>query len=413
MMIDPKPLGLRRSFGFGDRLGLATPGHIAAVRGSTFTPIFAQQSIREMQRTDRTPLEVMRCARDAITAADYDGEWGADADHLQTPDDIVEVASTGFCFFTIDPSNHVDCEADDLPGDQLEGRIAAMGDAITPGQAEDLYLGKTIELGGDIALTFDDVDALRRAVVKYGAALHHATVMATAIESAMAGEPFELELSVDETDTPTTPVEHLFIGLELRRLGVSVISLAPRFVGDFEKGIDYRGDHAEFEAHYRVHAAIARHCGPYKLSIHSGSDKFGVYPIMGRISGEHLHVKTAGTSYLEALRVVCRTEPDLFREIVAFSRGRFETDRATYHISGRLDDVPAEPTATQWERAYLDEDAGRQILHVTYGSVLTSGKSQGGTPFKERILGALNTHEGLHCELVAEHLGRHIELLES
>ena len=68
MMIDPKPLGLRRSFGFGDRLGLATPGHIEAVRGSSFTPIFAQQSIREMQRTGRTPAAVMQCARDAIHA---------------------------------------------------------------------------------------------------------------------------------------------------------------------------------------------------------------------------------------------------------------------------------------------------------------------------------------------------------
>jgi tagaturonate epimerase len=413
MMIDPIPLGLRRSFGFGDRLGRATPGHLAAVRGSTFTPILAQQSIREMQRTDRTPEAVMGCARDAIRAAEYEGVWGADGDHLQTPADIAAVAAAGFCFFTIDPSNHVACDAAAIPEDDLESRIAGMGRAIEPGHAEDLYLGKTFALAHGIELTFDDVVTLRRAVVKYGAALQHAAVMAAAIAATMGQKPFELELSVDETDTPTTPLEHLFIGLELQRLGVTVISLAPRFVGDFEKGIDYRGDHAEFAEHYRIHAAIARHCGPYKLSIHSGSDKFGVYPIMGRISGEHIHVKTAGTSYLEALRVVCRTEPSLFHEIVAFSRGGFETDRATYHISGRLDQVPAEPTATEWERAYLDEDAGRQILHVTYGSVLTDGVAADGTSFRDALLRVLDRNDGLHCELVAKHLGRHIELLES
>ena len=398
-MLKPQTLGLRRSFGFGDRLGLATPGHLAAVRDSSFAPIFAQQSIREMTRTNRTPTEVMESATAAITAAEYEDAWGADGDHLQTQADVATVAAAGFCFFTIDPSAHVDCSADKVAAEQL---------AAAP-EAEALYLGKTYGIDEDLELCFDDVHSLRRAAQKYGAATRHAARMAAAVEEAMAGTPFELELSVDETDTPTTPLEHLFIGLELRRLGVEIVSLAPRFVGEFEKGVDYRGDLREFKAHYRKHVAIARHCGPYKLSIHSGSDKFSVYPIIGRLSGEHLHVKTAGTSYLEALRVVCRTAPELFAAIVAFSRGCFERDRATYHISGRLSDVPGEPAPDEWERRYLDEDAGRQILHVTYGSVLTDPDHG----FCERIMTTLADHADLHCELVAENLGRHIQALEA
>src|SRR5688572_32109757 len=97
---DPVPLGLKKSFGFGDRLGLATPGHLASARKSDFAPVFAQQSIREMQRTERTPEEVMAAARTALAAEKFPGPWGADADHLKTPEDVDRTAAAGFCFFT-------------------------------------------------------------------------------------------------------------------------------------------------------------------------------------------------------------------------------------------------------------------------------------------------------------------------
>lgn len=80
----PTPLGLSPSFGFGDRLGLATPRHIAAVRGTEFAPIFAQQSVRENARTGRTLQQVMDDARLAVEAANWDLPWGTDADHLKT-----------------------------------------------------------------------------------------------------------------------------------------------------------------------------------------------------------------------------------------------------------------------------------------------------------------------------------------
>src|SRR5262245_46491405 len=108
----PSALGLRKTFGFGDRLGLATPGHLAAVKKTDFAPIFAQQSVREMERTQRTPQEVLAAAQQALANAGYTQPWGADADHHKTPQDVEKSAAAGFTFFTIDPSAFVNNEAD-------------------------------------------------------------------------------------------------------------------------------------------------------------------------------------------------------------------------------------------------------------------------------------------------------------
>src|SRR3954470_24517646 len=105
--IRPSVLGLEPSFGFGDRLGCATPGHLAALRdaGVGIKGIFAQQSIREMTRTRRTPGDVMQSAIDTLQAERFTDIWGADADHIKTPEDARATAAAGFTFFTIDPSD--------------------------------------------------------------------------------------------------------------------------------------------------------------------------------------------------------------------------------------------------------------------------------------------------------------------
>jgi hypothetical protein len=414
---DPTPLGLKRSFGFGDRLGLATPGHLASARKFGFAPIFAQQSIREMQRTGRTPGEVMGAAKSALAAEGFTGPWGADADHLKTPEDVRRTAEAGFCFFTIDPSAHVSNDADRMSTTELTAAAAAMvkdGTFDAPGW-EGEYLSRDFELGGGLPpLRFNTV-SLRRAAVKYGRAVAHSAAMARHIRDACAGRPFEIEVSVDETDSPTRPLEHLFYALELKRRDVrDVVSLAPRFVGEMEKGIDYRGDLVEFERMLRCHVAVARGYGPYKISVHSGSDKFAIYPTVGRVCGDLLHVKTAGTSYLEALRVVVRTDPALFGEIAAYSHGRFAEDRATYHISTTGSETAALPrtgSASELEGPYLDERPGRQLLHVTFGSVLTQGRRANGQPFREAILDTLRRHDALHRELLVKHFDKHLRLL--
>jgi hypothetical protein len=282
-------------------------------------------------------------------------------------------------------------------------------------ELESLYLNQSHALPGGDSIGFDSREPLLRAAVKYGKAIVHSEKMANWISTAMQNRGAEIEVSVDETDSPTSPEEHLFIGLEFKRRGVQVVSLAPRFIGDFEKGIDYKGDLKAFESSLKRHVAIARHCGPYKISVHSGSDKFSIYPIIGRVCGNLLHVKTAGTSYLEALRVIARTRAALFLEIIEYSLGRFETDRATYHISAKLSELPKAGSLSAKERevVFLDQDAGRQVLHVTFGSVLTQGLAANGCTFKEAILEILAAEAALHKEVLAHHLGRHITLLNA
>jgi len=384
----PTPLGLVRSFGFGDRFGLATPGHVAAARKFDFAGIFAQQSIRELERTHRTAPQIIKAAVTALAELGYAEAWGADADHLKTTEHVERMAAAGFCFFTIDPSEYV-------------GK-----GTLTP-ELKAAYLDRTFEVPHVGKLRFDAA-TLENAAIKYGRALEHVGLMGRHIAKTMDSRPFEIEVSVDETSEPTSTRDHLFIGLELRRLAVPrVVSVAPRFVGDFEKGIDYKGDLKQFEASLREHLEIARFCGPYKISIHSGSDKFAIYPIIGRVCGQLLHVKTSGTSYLEGLRVVARTKPELFAKIVEFCRGRFETDRASYHISTTLAHVTALPkfTGPKEEPRFLDEVAGRQLLHVTFGSVLTHPS------FQPQILETLEANAALHQELVERHLTKHLALL--
>ncbi len=425
LWLQPHLLGLRTSAGMGDRLGLATPGHVQAVRavGGGIAPIFAQQSIREMARTGRTPQQVMD---DATWGAFQEG-WregvGADADHLKTTTDIDACAAAGFTFYTIDPGEHVDGAADTddiavlgrkydaLPWLGLETSSAALRAA---------YVGKRIEVE-DRAIAYDD-ETLLRAAAKYGRAVAHVAAMYRHLNgrrktqdgegrppSSVLPSSFELEVSVDETDTPTSHAEHLFIARELRRLGVKWVSLAPRYVGRFEKGVDYIGDLHEFERDFAGHAAIARAVGPYKLSLHSGSDKFSVYPIAARLTRGFVHLKTAGTSYLEALRTIAALDPDFFRELYIFSRERYETDRASYHVSAQLGRAPLSEDVAQADLPkLLDQFDAREILHVTFGSVLRWQNSDGSPRFYDRFMALLRSNGDAYAANVKAHFIRHL-----
>jgi hypothetical protein len=320
------------------------------------------------------------------------------------------VARAGFTTFTIDPSDHVDDTVDQASPAELAERFAALARDGVPGAEgwRSEYVGRSFTVGR-LKVSFDEA-SLVKAAVKYGRAVVHSAEMAQHISRAVPES--ELELSVDETDSPTSAVEHLFVAREIRKRGVRLNSLAPRFVGRFEKGVDYKGDLAELEASLVDHVEIARQLGPYKISLHSGSDKLSVYPLVARATGGLLHVKTAGTSYLEALRVVARHDVAMLREIIRFCRSRFASDRATYHISARLESAPDETSLPDQslERVYLDESDGRQILHVTFGSVLTASES--GTPvFRDRLLSLLNREAETYAEVLSTHIGRHLDAL--
>jgi len=406
----PRPLGLADSFGLGDRLGVAGPAHLRAMRGTGFSVVLAQQSIRELERTERTPEDVMDAATWAVLEEGWNDSWGADADHLKTPADVELMAEAGFTMFTIDPGDHVVDAADDMDVSELERAAASLPWVdleTTMAEALGRYGGGAVEVGTELTLDPTPEDVLR-GWVKYGASLAHAARMYRHIASTMGDRPFEVEVSVDETASVTSPFEHWLVASELRRLGVRWVGLAPRFVGDFEKGIDYRGDLELFRTEYTKHLAIAEALGPYKISIHSGSDKFGVYRVIGEIGRGGVHVKTAGTSYLEALRTIASCEPELFREILDFSTSLYEHERRTYHVSAVLDRVPPSSTLADSDLpALFEDDDARQVLHVTFGRVLTEKTEDGGSLFKNRVLAALDEHEAAHFANLVKHFRRH------
>jgi hypothetical protein len=407
----PRMLGLQTSAGLGDRMGLATPGHVRAIRavGGSIAPIFAQQSIREMARTGRTPQQVMDDALWGVFAEGWREGFGADADHLKTTTDIDACVAAGFTFFTVDPGEHVNNAAETLaPGDLRAAFEALPWEKLedTPDSLRRRYLGQRFDLEGH-AITFDE-RALLGAAVKYGRVVVHVLNMYRHLIGATRGV-CEMEISVDETELPTTHAEHIYIVSELRRLGVKWVSLAPRYIGRFEKGVDYIGDLGAFEADFAVHAAIARRFGPYKLSLHSGSDKFSVYPIAARQTGGLVHLKTAGTSYLEALRTVTQVDPVLFREIYRFAREHYETDRASYHVSAQLARAPLADAPSDRELpALLDQFDAREILHVTFGSVLTTPAPGGKLLFYDRLVALLRDHPEDYAANLESHFRRHL-----
>lgn len=413
-------LGMNPSFGFGDRIGTATPGHVAAMQrcGRGIAPIYPQQSIREMTRTARTPWTVMQDALAGAESAGWSGPIGADADHLKTAIDVDITVDAGFTFFTIDPSGFVDQHADDYDEKTLRSKFAIARDEAP---WFDSYKAKSVELAGGTRVGFTE-DALMRAAVKYGRAIREAIELAKYIDQAnkQAERDYEIELSVDETEQPTTLAEHFIIAEQCLQGGMKLVSLAPRFIGDFEKGVDFKGDMAALEQSLVDHAAIARLLGPYKISLHSGSDKLSMYAALARATGGLFHVKTAGTSYLEALRVVARHDPKAFRAIVDYARSRYDIDKATYHVSARLEDAPASGEADDatLEREYLElwsdvpqgngfTKPGRQILHCTFGSVLTHDE------FGGIVKDCLDDHPDTYTDVLDDHFGRHLEALQS
>jgi hypothetical protein len=187
------------------------------------------------------------------------------------------------------------------------------------------------------------------------------------------------------------------------------VSLAPRFVGRFEKGVDYIGDPREFAEELAAHAAIARTLGPYKLSLHSGSDKFSIYGPSAELTRGLVHLKTAGTSYLVALGALATVDPALFRSIYAAARGWYERDRVSYHVSADLSKAPEPEALSDAELPLvLDQFDARQILHVTFGSVLTAQDAAGRRVFHEPIMRTLQSHADVYAAMLEAHFLRHL-----
>ena len=398
--LTPSRFGLHTSVGFGDRLGLATPGHVRALKtvGGPINPVFAQQSIREMGRCHRTPRNVLDDATWGAFQAGWTTPVGGDADHLEQLEDIDDTVAAGFVFYTLDPKAEVDPEAEHADAAVIQQKVETLD---WPSLDSDLatfrksYVGHRIDLEHE-AIELDE-ESVVRAMAKYGPSLAHAMAMYRRLRE--KGIDCEVEFAVDETDYPTKPAEHVVVVSELQRLGMDFVSFAPRFVGRFEKGVEYIGDLDELQRDFEIHAEIARALGPYKLSLHSGSDKYSTYPLIAEATKGVVHLKTAGTSWAEALRVIAHNDPDLMREVLALALNSFEANRKSYHLSCDPTKIPTDPTDDQVAQL-MDRVDSRQVLHVGYGAILEE--------FGPRMYQVWNDNEEEHYRIIADHFVKHL-----
>ena len=380
-----KILSRDRTFGAGDRLGIAAPGHLRVFENCAVTPVLAQQSVRELNLTNRTFEDIVDAAAFAVFRAGYERGFGADGDHLKTMPEIQSALDAGCSMITIDCSDHIKTPREVAP------------DAGT----ERFYLNKVFHVEDEeIRFTAKDLDESRAI---YSDAIEFIREVHGTFFSGAYRRPAELEISIDETQEATTPQQHFFVASELRRLGVDFATLAPRFIGEFQKGVDYIGDTDAFERDFRVHAAIAGHFG-YKLSIHSGSDKFSIFPVIAKYAGTKFHLKTAGTSWLEAMRVVSVSDPGLYRDVHRFALESFAGARKYYHVSAEASNIPSLDSLGDTELPSLfDISDARQLIHITYGFILNDPE------LRPRLFGLWRRERQAYSDALYAHIGRHVE----
>ena len=399
------PISLRdrkTTIGCGDRLGLATPGHIRAARQFAVAPVLAQQSIRELTLTGRTYENVVDDVTFLVLQEGHTDGYGADGDHLKTLDDINVAVDAGMAMITLDLTEKMNADAEKWSQAEVEAAFAKLA-ANVQERIVGTYADRTFDLAGE-TVRIEALEA-KRCAVMYLAAMDFSREVYDLLR-ARRDHAFDLEISIDETEAPTLPAHHLFIIRELLYRDIEVNSLAPRFIGEFQKAIDYIGDLAEFERQFRIHCAIAKAHGEYKISIHSGSDKFSAYPIIGRYTNHRVHVKTAGTSWLEAIRAIAVADPALYRAMHDMAFQVLPEALKLYHITPNLDNIPALADVADGDLAELmNQDDARQLVHVTYGGLLNAPE------VRDRFFAAMNKDEEVYYGLLEKHFVRHISTL--
>lgn len=287
------------SFGVGDRFGCQGKAQLEAVmqaseQGLDITPVW-NKSNREHTIIGSRPADVRREADDAVRACGWEGAYFVDADHigLNNVDAFIESSD----FFTLDVADFI-------------GKGSAEADVEAFVEKYAKYIGPLAVKGIDEQFEIS-VELIRAAAKKYLSAVKEAGRIYRHIEAAKGKGNFITEVSMDETDQPQTPVEMLFILAAVADEGIPAQTIAPKFSGRFNKGVDYVGDvdafAREFEQNLAIVAFAVEEFGlpaGLKLSVHSGSDKFSIYGPINKAMNKFdagLHVKTAGTTWLEEL----------------------------------------------------------------------------------------------------------------
>nr|WP_262425698.1 tagaturonate epimerase family protein [Brachybacterium sp. Z12] len=174
----------------------------------------------------------------------------------------------------------------------------------------------------------------------------------------------------------------------------------------FEKGLDFLGDAEELRTNLEAHHAISKQFGGYKISLHSGSDKFSIYPLCVEATQGLVHLKTSGTSYLCGVEIVAAHDPELFSTIWDISRASYVEARASYQVSAHEDRTPTSLEGVDLLELIRSNDA-RQILHVGYGDSL-NGRDASGASIHDRFLAVVAANQAQHTDVLAAHIGKHV-----
>jgi tagaturonate epimerase len=404
------------SIGMGDRFGREGAAQMQAIlaakhHGIDITPVW-NKSNREHSIVGTTPGDVRLEADNAVQASGWTGSYRVDADHIgmATVDKFIAASD----FFTLDVADFIGRSVSDAELDAFRQSLSAFIGALTiPG----------------IAAPFSVTDDLIRAIgTQYCAAIQEAGKIYRHILGAKGEGAFIVEVSLDETDKPQSPLELFFIMGALASEGIPMQTIAPKFVGEFHKGVDYIGDPDVFAREFEAHVLVVAHAirtfrlpANLKLSVHSGSDKFSLYPAMRVILAKHdagIHVKTAGTTWLEELIGLAAAGSDgleVAKDIYAQAYARLDELCKPYATVVSIDasKLPLPSVVNAWtSQEYVNalrHDQScvaynvylRQMLHVAFRIAAEMG---------DRYTSALDRHAKIVGANVTENiLKRHIE----
>jgi hypothetical protein len=369
------------SLGIGDRFGRQGRAQLAALAqaralGADITPVW-NKSHREHQIIGTHPDGVRAEADAAVRALGWTGPYHVDADHIthSTVDAFIAASD----FYTIDVADFVGRE---VPEDEIEMFVA-----------RHRRLGAGTRIPGVDAAPANGPHEIGAIARKYLAAIREAGAIYRHIEAARGRDRFITEISIDETDVPQTPVDLLVILAAIADEQIPIQTIAPKFSGRFNKGVDYAGDPRQFEREFHDDLAVVAFAvrdfglpATLKLSVHSGSDKFSIYGPIARAVRTHdagLHLKTAGTTWLAEVEGLALTGGDalgLAKEIYAKAYARVDELCRPYAAVIDIDrtGLPAPEVVRTWSGAAyvaaLRHDPAnpaynrhfRQLLHVAF-----------------------------------------------
>jgi hypothetical protein len=374
------------TLGIGDRFGHQGKAQLRALQkavthGVEVSPVW-NKSNREHNLIGTEPSSLRAEADEAVYALGWKAPYFVDADHinLKTVDRFLEASD----FFTIDVADSIGKEPDPVAVERLVAKHA--GDPLDyPGLSTPILRGS---------------EQIKTVADKFLVAMQEAGEVYRHIAARKPEGSFAVEVSTDEAAAPQTPAELYLILAMLADEGVPVATIAPKFTGQFNKGVDYEGNIADFTREFEDDLLVLKHAGPalgltegLKLSVHSGSDKFSIYPVINRLVKKHgagLHLKTAGTTWLEEIAAIAGSGEEgrtLAAGIYADALARYEEVTAPYATVLHIDRAQLPPALeiASWDggrlsRAIIHDQSCpdfnphvRQLFHVAFKLAAKAG----------------------------------------